>query len=150
MLSAITLKNTCCIINIQKKAKEILTDINEFKEKHKAFLMKCATVYMFVKVGLILLATFTTVAFLIISVSQYLAIEMSKAKALILAAPLTLIVILKLYFIIKMLMSYEKSRAIINSALNVIVLKGKQEVQRIGETIPVGLSPLSLKKVKNC
>ena len=146
MLSTIALKNTGWVINIREKTREVLKAINDFKEKHKALLTKCATVYMSVKIGLILLATLSTVAFLIISVSQHLAIEMTKTKALIFATPLTLIIMLKLYFIFKMLMAYEKSRAIINSAVNVMILKGKQEVQRIGETLPAGLS---LENVKN-
>lgn len=149
MLNRIALKNTGLVINIHEKTRDALKAINGFKEKHKALLMKCATVYMSVKIGLILLATLSTVAFLIISVSQHLAIEMSKTKALIFAIPLTLIIMLKLYFIFKMLMAYDRSRAIINSAVNVIILNGKQEVQRIGEAVPVGLSRRSLEKIKN-
>ena len=74
---------------------------------------------------------------------------MTKTKALIFATPLTLIIMLKLYFIFKMLMAYDRSRAIINSAVNVIILNGKQEVQRIGEAVPVGLSRRALEKIKN-
>jgi len=79
--------------------------------------------------------------------SQYLAIETSKTKALLLASPLTLIVMLKLYFIFKMLMTYERSRVIIKSAINVIWSKSKEGIQRVEGTLP--LPPLSLEKAKN-
>ncbi|MEK6635038.1 MAG: hypothetical protein AABY38_01665, partial [Planctomycetota bacterium] len=77
MLNRLALKNTGLVINIHEKTRDALKAINGFKEKHKALLTKCATVYMSVKIGLILLATLSTVAFLIISVSQHLAIEMT-------------------------------------------------------------------------
>ena len=79
--------------------------------------------------------------------SQYLAIETSKTKALLLASPLTLIIMLKLYFIFKMLMTYESSRVIIRSAICVIWLKSKEGIQWVEETLPA--PPLSLEKAKN-
>ena len=49
--------------------------------------MNFAVVYMSVKIGLILLATFTSMALLIGYVSQQLALEMTKTKSLLLASP---------------------------------------------------------------
>jgi hypothetical protein len=109
--------------------------------------MHCAVVYMSVKIGLILLASFTSMALLIGYVSQCIAIEMSKTKALLLASPLTLIVMLKLYFIFKMLMTYERSRAMIGCVVNALWLKGRQGIRRIEGTLSV--PPLSLEKAKN-
>lgn len=147
MLDTITFKNTGWVINVQEKARKLLKTVYDFKETHKSHLMNCAVVYMSVKIGLILLASFTSMALLIGYVSQCIAIEMSKTKALLLASPLTLIVMLKLYFIFKMLMTYERSRVIIGSAISVIWSKSKEGIQRVEGTFPV--PPLSLEKAKN-
>ena len=147
MLYTITFENTGWVINIQEKARKLLKTVYDFKETHKSYFTNCAVAYMSVKIGLILLATFTSMALLIGYVSQQLAIEMSKTKALLLASPLTLIVMLKLYFIFKMLMTYERSRVIIKSVLGVIWSKSRQGLQRVEGTFPV--PPLSLEKAKN-
>ena len=147
MLNVITLENRRWVINLQEKARKLLKAVYDFKETHKSHFMNCAVIYMSVKIGLILLATFTSMTLLIGYVSQQLAIEMTKTKALLLASPLTLIVMLKLYFIFKMLMTYERSRVIIRSAISVIWSKSKEGIQRVEGTFPV--PPLSLEKAKN-
>ena len=147
MLNTITLKNTRWVTYLQEKAEILIKALCDFKEKHKVHLMNCAVVYMSVKIGLILLASFTSMALLIGYVSQQLAIEMTKTKSLLLASPLTVIIMLKLYFIFKMLMTYERSRVIIKSVLGVIWSKSRQGLQQIEETLPV--PPLSLEKAKN-
>ena len=147
MLQGITLKNTTWIITLREKIRQLVACINNFKEEHKSVFMNFAVVCMSIKTGLMLLATFSTVVLLITIGSQYLAIETSKTKALLLASPLTLIVMLKLYFIFKMLMTYERSRVIIKSAINVIWSKSKEGIQRVEGTLP--LPPLSLEKAKN-
>ena len=147
MLNTITFENTGWVINLQEKARKLLKTVYDFKETHKSHFMNCAVVYMSVKIGLILLASFTSMALLIGYVSQQLALEMTKTKALLLASPLTLIVMLKLYFIFKMLMTYERSRVIIRSAFSVIWSKSKEGIQRVEGTFPV--PPLSLEKAKN-
>ena len=126
MLNTITFENTGWVINIREKARKLLKTVYDFKETHKSHFMNCAVVYMSVKIGLILLATLTSLALLTSYVSQQLAIEMTKTKALLLASPLTLVVMLKLYFIFRMLMTYEGSRAIIKSVLGVIWSKSRQ------------------------
>ncbi|MBI2470885.1 MAG: hypothetical protein HYV59_06535 [Planctomycetes bacterium] len=150
MLNSMTLKNTRWATYLQEKTGILLKAFCDFKEKHKAHIMNCAVIYMSVKIGLILLATFATMVLLISYVSQHLAMEMTKTKSLLFASPLTLIVMLKLYFIFKMLMTYDRSRMIIKSIIRVVSLKGKKGMQRIEETFPVGAPPLSLEKVKNC
>ena len=147
MLQGITLKNTTWIITLREKIRQLVACIHNFKEEHKSVLMNCAVVCTSIKIGLILLATFSTMALLITIGSRYLAIETSKTNALLLASPLTLIIMLKLYFIFKMLMTYERSRVIIISAISVIWSKSKEGIQRVEETLPV--PPLSLEKVKN-
>ncbi len=147
MLNTITLENRRWVINLQEKTRKLLKTVYDFKETHKAYFMNCAVVYMSVKIGLILLATFTSMALLISYVSQQLALEMTKTKSLLLASPLTVIIMLKLYFIFKMLMTYERSRVIIRSAIRVIWSKSKEGIQRVEETLPV--PPLSLEKAKN-
>jgi uncharacterized membrane protein (DUF485 family) len=147
MLNTITFENIGWVINLQEKARKLLKTVYDFKETHKSHLTNCAVVYMSVKIGLILLASFTSMALLIGYVSQCIAIEMSKTKALLLAPPLTLIVMLKLYFIFKMLMTYERSRAMIGCVVNALWLKGRQGIRRIEGTLSV--PPLSLEKAKN-
>jgi uncharacterized membrane protein (DUF485 family) len=147
MLNVITLENRRWVINLQEKARKLLKTVYAFKETHKSYFMNCAVVCTSIKIGLILLATLTSLALLISYVSQQLALEMTQTKALLFASPLTLIVMLKLYFIFKMLMTYEKSRVIIRSAISVIWSKSKEGIQRVEETLPV--PPLSLEKAKN-
>lgn len=147
MLNTITFENTAWVINLQEKARKLLKSVYDFKETHKSHLMNCAVVYMSVKIGLILLASLTSMALLIGYVSQCIAIEMSKAKALLLASPLTLIVMLKLYFIFRMLMTYERSRVIIRYAVSIIWSKSKEGLQQIEGTFPA--PTLSLEKAKN-
>ncbi len=147
MLNVIILENRRWVITLQEKARKLLKTVYDFKETHKSHFMNCAVVYMSVKIGLILLATFTSMALLISYVSQQLALEMTKTKSLLLASPLTVIIMLKLYFIFKMLMTYERSRVIIKSVLGVIWSKSRQGLQQIEETLPV--PPLSLVKAKN-
>lgn len=149
MLNMINFKETKLVANIQKKSVRLFASIHNFKETHKSFFIKCAIVFMSVKIGLILLATLATMTLLLSSVTPYLAGEMSKTKAMLLASPLTMIIILKLYFIGKILMTYDRSRSVIKSAVNVLLLKGRQGLRRVGETIPADLSPLSLGKVGN-
>ncbi|HHT9130398.1 MAG TPA: hypothetical protein ACFYEC_05995 [Candidatus Brocadiaceae bacterium] len=146
MLNTMTLEYSKMVINLQEKARRLLKIICGLKETHKSFITNCAVTYMAIKIGLILLATFATMVLLTSLVSRQLAIEMSKGKAIFFASPLTLIIMLKLYFIFKILMTYNKFRLMIQSAMSVILLKGRQSIQRIEETLPVGLSPLSLKK----
>ncbi len=144
-----TLRNTQWFMNLQEKIIYLFLFLNSLKEKKKPFIMKCAFVYMAVKIGLILLAAFTTMAFLITSVTQHLAIEMSRSKALIFASPLTLIVMLKLYFIFNMLVTYDRSRLIMKSVLDKAFLKGKQGMQTLKEAFPTGQPSLSFEKARN-
>ena len=149
MLNTIALKKARWAIYLQEKAGILLKAFCDFKEIHKACFMNCAVIYMSVKIGLILLATFATVVLLISYVSQHLAMEMTQTKSLLFASPLTLIVMLKLYFIFKMLMTYDRSRMIIRSIICLVLLKGKKGMQRIEETFPVGVLPQSLEKIMN-
>ncbi len=144
MLNAIMLERRRWILSVQEKARILWRTLCDYKERHKQHLLRCAVVYMSVKIGIILLATFTSLALLLTYVSQHIALEMTKTKALLLTTPLTLIIMLKLYFIFRMLMTYERSRAMIKSALGVMWLKGRQQME---ETIPA--PPLSLGKAKN-
>ncbi len=147
MLNTITFENTKWVMYLQEKARKLLKTVYDFKETHKSYFTNCAVIYMSVKIGLILLASFTSMALLIGYVSQQLAIEMTKTKSLLLASPLTVIIMLKLYFIFKMLMTYERSRVIIISFISVMWSKSKEGIQRVEGTLPV--PPLSLEKAKN-
>ena len=86
MLNTITFENTKWVINLQEKARKLLKTVYDFKETHKSHFINCAVVYMSIKIGLILLATFSTMVLLITIGSPYLAIETSKTKALLFAS----------------------------------------------------------------
>lgn len=150
MVNTLSLKNTGWAAYLHKKIEILLRAFYRMKEKYKACIMNCVVIYMSVKLGLILLATFATMVLLISYVSKLIAIEMTQTKALVFASPLTFIVIFKLYFIFKMLMTYDRSRILIVSILNLVVLKGKKGMQRIEEAFPAGAVPLSPEKAKNC
>lgn len=150
MINTILLKNTGWVTCLQEKKEILIKSLCDMKEKYNTRITNCIVIYMSVKIGLILLATFATMVLLISYVGRLIAIEMTQTKALLLASPLTLIVILKLYFIVKMLMAYDRSRTIIVSIISLIVLKGKKGMQRIEETFPSEALPLSPEKAKHC
>lgn len=149
MLRTTLSKDTTWVMRGEKKARQSLKSVCDIIASHKSFLRKCATIFMAVKIGIILLATITTMVFLLNTATSYLSIEMSKAHSIFFAFPLTMIILLKLYFIGKILMTYDRSRQVIKSVVQVILLKGKQGIQQIGERIPADVSPLSLKKARN-
>lgn len=149
MLRTTLSKGTKWVITWDKKARQLLGAVCDMIASHKSFLLKCATIFMAVKIGVILLATITTMVFLLNTATSYLSVEMSKMHSILFAFPLTLIIMLKLYFIGKILMTYDTSKQVIKSVVQVILLKGKQGMQQIGERIPADVSPLSLKKARN-
>lgn len=129
----LTLGNIGLMNHIQKNTDAVISAMRDFKNKHKSFFMKCAVTYMAVKIGIILLASFAALVYLASHVTQYLAIELSQTKALLFATPLTMIIVLKLYFIFRMLMTYDRSRMMIQIVFNTMVLKGKQGLWQVGE-----------------
>lgn len=149
MSYSIIFKNSGRIVDLQEKVMQFFASLNNFKETHKSFFMKCAVIFMSVKIGIVLLATFSAMVFLLGSAMPYLAGEMSKTKAILFASPLIMIIMLKLCFIGKILMTYDRSSLVIKSIVNVLLLKGRQGLRRVGETIIADLSPLSLEKAKN-
>ncbi|MEP9410401.1 MAG: hypothetical protein HRF42_03200 [Candidatus Brocadia sp.] len=149
MSYTIIFKNSGRIVDLGEKVMQLFASLNNFKETHKSFFMKCAVIFMSVKLGLILLATFSAMTFLLGCAAPYLVGEMSKTKAILFVFPLTMIIMLKLYFIGKILMTYDRSSLVIKSVVNVLLLKGRQGLCRVGETITADLSPLFLEKAKN-
>ncbi len=148
MINAITVKHTLWFINLQKKVMYFLVFLHNLKEKQKPFFIRGAVVYMSVKIGLILLATCATMFFIITSVTPHLAAEMSKSQALLFASPLTLIIMLKVYFIGKILLTYDRSRLVMKSVVDKVFLKGKQGILSIKGALPANLSSLSLEKAR--
>lgn len=145
----IIFKNSGRVVDLQGKVMQFFASIDNFKETHKSFFVKCAVIFMLVKIVLILLATFSTFVLLLSPLTQYLATEMSKMKSILFVSPLALIIMVKLYFIFKILMTYERSGLIIKSVINVLLLKGRQGLRRIVETSPAELSPVTLENVRN-
>ncbi|CAG1771422.1 hypothetical protein BAC3_01804 [uncultured bacterium] len=149
MLHTIISEDTRWVMNLEKKARQLLVSVRNFKETHRSLFMKCAVIFMSVKIGLILLATFATMVFLLTSVTPYLAAEMSKTKAMFFTIPLTVVITLKLYFIGKILMTYDRSKSTMKAVVDVILLKGRHGMRRVEETFSMDLPPLSLGKIKN-
>jgi hypothetical protein len=143
MWNTIALKKNRFMLNLQEKIREIETFIDDSKERHKPFLTKCAIIFMIMKIGLISLATFSAVVFIILSVTPRLCQEMTRTNAFLLASPLTLILGVKIYFIGKMLLTYDRSRFMIQSAIDGVLFKSRRGLQQI-ETFRLGLpSPLA-------
>lgn len=136
-------------IKLQKEARQLLASVVNMKTTHRAFFLKCAVIFMAVKIGIMLLTTISTMVFFLSTATSYLTIEMSKAQAISFAFPLTMIIMFKVYFISKMLMTQDASKRVIKSAVRLILLKGKQGMRRIEETIPADVSPLSLHRVRD-
>ncbi|MBV6517792.1 MAG: hypothetical protein DCC43_07675 [Candidatus Brocadia sp.] len=149
MLRTISVQDPRWVAKLQKEARQLLTSLGETISSHKSFLLKSAVIFMAVKIGIILLATVSTVVFLLNTATPYLTVEMSKTQAMLFAFPLTLIMMFKVYFIGKILMTHDTSKCVIQSVVHGILLKGKQCVRRIGETVPAGLSPFSLSRVRD-
>lgn len=149
MLRTIGVQDTRWFIKLQKEARLLLASVGNFTTSHKSLFLKCAVIFMSVKIGLILLATFSTMAFLLGSATPHLVIEMSKTKAILFAFPLTMIILFKVYFIGKILMTHDTSKRLIHSVVHGILLKGKEGVRRIEETIPADLPSLSLRRVRD-
>lgn len=151
MLCTTTLsKGTKWVVTWDNKTRQLLGAVCDMIASHKSFLRKCATIFMAVKIGIILLATITTMVFLLNTATSYLSVEMSQGHSILFAFPLTLIILLKLYFIGKILMTYDTSKRVIKSVVRVILLKGQQGMRQIGERIPADVSPLSLGRVRDC
>lgn len=149
MLSTIRFQETCWFLKLQKEARQWVASVGNITTSHKPFLLKCAVIFMAVKIGIILLATITTMAFLLNTATAYLAVEMSKAQAIVFAFPLVMIILFKVYFIGKILMTHDTSKRVIQSVIHGILFKGKEGVRRIGETIPADVSTLSLRRVRD-
>ena len=148
MYNRLTLKDVVFMSHTREKTDNIISAMRDFKDRHKPCFMKCAVIYMAAKIGIILLASFTAMIYLMSHVTQYLAIEMSQTKALLFAVPLTLVIAFKLYFIFRMLLTYDRSRLMIQTVVNAIVLKGMRGVRQVGESLPGDLPSLSWEKAR--
>ena len=133
----------------QKKCAGCAIAGRNFKERYKSVFVNSAVVFMAIKLGLILLATFATMAYFLSTASQYLAMEISKPKAILLISPLTLIIVVKVCFMIKMLTTYGRSRALMKSAAGYVWLKGKGGLRLAKVSLPVGMDTPSPERVQS-
>ena len=65
----------------QEKGRGCSTAIRNFKEQYKPVFINCAVTFMAIKLGLISLATFATMAYFLSPAARLLAIETSRPKA---------------------------------------------------------------------
>ncbi|MGQ3684696.1 MAG: hypothetical protein ACUBOA_06780 [Candidatus Loosdrechtia sp.] len=142
MWNTIAFKKDRYILRLQEKMQELTSFAGDMKERYQPLLMRCAAIFMIVKIGLIFLTTFFTMAFIILSVTPRLDQEMSRTNAFLLALPLTFMLATKIYFIGTMLMTYDRSRCMIQSALGSILFRSRQGLRQVG-TFRSGL-PLPL------
>lgn len=132
----------------QEKGRVCAIAIRNFKERHKSVFINSAVIFMAIKLALIFLATFATMAYFLNTASQYLAIETSKPRAMLLMSPIILIIIVKICFIIKILVTYDRSRALMKSAVDYVWWKGKDGLRLVKESLPVDLSTTSHERAK--
>lgn len=149
MLCAIDAQNSHRLFTLKENARLLLSFIDNLAKSHKNLFLKAARIFMAAKIGIIILATISTMVFLLYTVTPYLTVELSKMHAMLFAFPLTIILLFKICFISKILMSYEISKNAIQSVIHKILSKGKRGVGRIGVMIPVELPSLSLDRVRD-
>ncbi len=143
-----TCKTTNVALIFQKKCAECAIAVRNFKERYKSVFINSAVVFMAIKLGLIFLATFATMAYFLSTASQYLAMETSKPKAILLISPLILIIVVKACFIIKILSTHGRAGDFVKSAVNYVWLKGTSGLRLAKESLPVGLNTPSHERVK--
>ena len=146
MYNRLMLKDVVFMSHTRGKTDNVISAMRDFKDRHKSRFMKCAVIYMATKIGIILLASITAMIYLMSHVTQYIEVEMSQAKALLFAVPLTLVIAFKLYFIFRMLLTYDRSRLIVQMVVNAIVLKGMRGIRQVGESLPGDVPSLSWEK----
>ncbi len=135
-----TFKMTNMVLFFQQKCAGCTIAVRNFKERYKSVFINSAVVFMAIKLGLILLATFATMAYFLSTASQYLAMETSQPKAMLLIWPIILIIVVKACFMIKMLVAYDRSRDFIKRAVDLVWLRGKEGLRLARESLPLGLN----------
>lgn len=143
-----TFRMTKLTLFFQEKGSGCAIAIRNFKARHKSVFINSAVTFMAVKLGLIFLATFATMAYFLSTATQYLAIETSKPKAMLLISPLILIIMVKVCFIIKILVTYDRSRSLIKLAVDYVWSKGNDGLRHAKESLPVGLNTPSRERAK--
>lgn len=141
-------KMTSMALFFQQKFAGYAIAVRNFKERYKSVLINSAVTFMAIKLGLIFLATFATLAYLLSTASQYLAVETSQPKAMLLMSPIILIIVVKVCFIIKILVMHGRSRALMKLAVDYVWSKGKDGLRLAKESLPVGLSTPAREPVK--
>lgn len=151
MFNIISIGNSKLAITIQKKLRQFFVYLQCVNEKYKHSLKIYAEIYLSLKIGIILFATFFVMGYLTMYISEYIAIEMTKWKAIIFTLPLALIIVLKLFFIFKVLTMFYKSRLLFKASLE--MLFGKMYVPlRVAKSFETNISSklqLAVKKLKN-
>ncbi len=128
---------------IEGKAWRLAAILHNFTGTHKAVLIRCAVIFLAIKIGLILLATISATVFMASTATQKISEEMTRTQALLFSTPLTLIMLLKLYFIFRALMAYGGSRKILVAAFHALLLKGGQGLRQIENSLPAVVPQLS-------
>src|SRR3989337_1606927 len=151
MSNIISIENSKPVITVQKKLRQFLAYLQYVKEKYKHSLKIYAEIYLSLKIGIILFATFFAMGYLTMYISKYIAVEMTKWKAIIFTLPLALIIVLKLFFIFKVLIVCYKSRLLLKATLERLFRKmyGTLQVDKSFETNISSKLQLSVKKIKS-
>ena len=151
MFNIISIENSKPVITIQKKLRQFFAYLQYVNEKYKHSLKMYAEIYLSLKIGIILFATFFAMGYLTMYISKYIAVEMTKWKAIIFTLPLAFIIVLKLFFIFKVLILCYKSRLLFKVPLEILFRKmyGTLQVDKSFETNISSKLRLSVKKIKN-
>ncbi|MBM4053696.1 MAG: hypothetical protein FJ264_03265 [Planctomycetes bacterium] len=124
--------------NILRKPGKWFSILQNIDETGNNCLKKCALSYMAAKVFLILLATGSiTILFLLPAFQQFVE-DTSRLKVLIFTTPVILVILFKLYFIGVVLLTYDRSKLILQSLIKNILSEGQKVVLKLRELVPIG------------
>ncbi|MDR4507154.1 MAG: hypothetical protein MRJ65_02760 [Candidatus Brocadiaceae bacterium] len=124
-------------------------DKSRFIDTCKSKFMTGMAVLLSFKIGLLILATFATMFLLFPAMTQCFPDEMSRRDVIIFTSPLTLVLVAKLYFIFYMLLSCRQSREFVQPVFSGVLLKGKQCLRRVVESLSFEEPLLYPNKLKN-
>jgi len=144
-----TFNMTKFTVSFQERSGGYASAIRNLKAQYKPVFIKCAVTFMAIKLGLIFLATFAAMAYFLSPAARFLAIETSIPKAMLLVSPLIFVIVVKVCFIIKILITYNRSRAFMKRVVNYVWLKGRERLRHAKESLPVGLHVPSRERVKS-
>lgn len=148
MMRGIILQRLERFINFREKFVGVVAFLNNIKKEFKPMFIRSVVIYMAVKIGTILSATLFASIFLINSAIHGLITEITRTGVILFISFLGMIVALKVYFVIYILATHNRSRVIITSLIGKLSLNARRSLYKIKETVHTGLPSFSPEKFK--